>query len=303
MNKIATLQGADIPVVLGPTYEAFVPLLEANKDRIKGIQCETHGYGDTDRHMLDIYYPPKADGASKHPVLIFVYGGGFASGERTSPPGTNTDLVYANVGAFFAARGFVTVIPDYRILPAAKHPLPDEDVRDALKFVVTQLTDKADTNSIFLHGHSVGGSIVASLFLSDPGLLETELKGHVKGLILMASLYHYDGPIMLPPELIAAYYGESHAKDCPYGLLQTASKEVVTALPSLYIMRSENEPELVKVGQIDFVKLLKEKAPGVSVQEAIASGHNHISPHVALSSGEGEQWGEDILSWVRAHVS
>jgi acetyl esterase/lipase len=49
------------------------------------------------------------------PILIFLYGGGLTGGERTPSAAAIPDsLVYANLGAFFASQGFVTLIPDYR---------------------------------------------------------------------------------------------------------------------------------------------------------------------------------------------
>ncbi len=106
----------------------------------------------------------------------------------------------------------------------------------------------------------------------------------------MGTPYHYNGPPLLPPELLAAYYGGQHETDCPFGVLKSASKETASSLPSLFIIRSENEPEGIKLAHSDFVKLLKEKSDA-SVQEGIAKGHNHISAHIALSSGEGDEMG------------
>jgi hypothetical protein len=37
------------------------------------------------------------------------------------------------------------------------------------------------------------------------------------------------------------------------------------------------------------------------MEEWVLKGHNHISPPVALMSGdkEGEKWGEDLVGWMR----
>ncbi len=136
---------------------------------------------------------------------------------------------------------------------------------------------------------------MTSLFLSEPNLLANR----VKGLIVMGAPYHFYGPPTLPPETLAAYYGDRHEYDCPYGILWYASDKACS-LPSFLILRSENEPEGIKLAHSDFVSLLKKK--NASVEEGVVPGHNHISAHVALSSGQGEQWGEYVVTWMRARL-
>jgi len=115
-----------------------MPLLEKNRKIIESVRRETMKYGDTERHMvslspililkgfhliyhrellqLDVYYPPPHEG-TKPPILIFVYGGAFIAGDRVFP--APADLIYKCVGAFYASRGFLTIIPDYRLRHAA----------------------------------------------------------------------------------------------------------------------------------------------------------------------------------------
>ena len=54
-----------------------------------------------------LYPDPAALSPNKPvPVLFFIYGGGFTSGDRKlAPP---YDLAYSNVGVFFAKRGYVS---------------------------------------------------------------------------------------------------------------------------------------------------------------------------------------------------
>jgi len=273
-------------------------------------------YGNTQRHMvsgvpiltarkywltshlqLDVYYPPTSTG-TKPPILIFAYGGGFTSGERIRPP--PADLVYACVGAFFASRGLLTVIPDYRLLPEIKFPQPVEDVRDALVFAVQHLGHACDTDNIFLYGHSAGASIMTSMFLHEPALLvDADVRKRVKGVVSLGAPFVFEGPAT---QTILQYYGDAYERLCPYGLLKNASKETLALLPPLYVMRSEKEPPGLVVSHDKFVELLRER--GVKdVKVDIAQGHNHISPGLALSSGEGEEWGNNLVSWVKQHLS
>jgi acetyl esterase/lipase len=58
------------------------------------------------KHHLDIYKPASSSSSSNHPVLVFVHGGGWQRGDKR---------LYQNVGKSFAANGFVTVLPSYRL--------------------------------------------------------------------------------------------------------------------------------------------------------------------------------------------
>jgi acetyl esterase/lipase len=66
-------------------------------------------YGEDPRQRLDVFSPR----SGKHPVVVFFYGGSWTTGEKSQ---------YAFVGAALAARGYVTVIPDYRLYPQVRFP-------------------------------------------------------------------------------------------------------------------------------------------------------------------------------------
>ena len=68
-------------------------------------------YGSGPRQRLDVYVPEQA--GTNRPVVIFWYGGSWSSGSRSQ---------YRFVGAALAERGFVTVLPDYRLYPKVKFP-------------------------------------------------------------------------------------------------------------------------------------------------------------------------------------
>ena len=65
-------------------------------------------YGHNVRNGVDIYTPA---GASKAPVIVFFYGGNWQSGDKE---------MYRFVAASLAARGYVVVVPDYRVYPEVR---------------------------------------------------------------------------------------------------------------------------------------------------------------------------------------
>ncbi|MCR6643309.1 MAG: alpha/beta hydrolase [Terricaulis sp.] len=103
-------------------------------------------YGEGARRTLDVYAP--AAGAEGAPVLVFIYGGGWRSGVKED---------YSFVGDAFAAHGFVTVIPDYRLAPETQFPGFVEDAAEAIAWVEANIAAYGgDPRRIVLAGHSAG---------------------------------------------------------------------------------------------------------------------------------------------------
>jgi acetyl esterase/lipase len=111
-------------------------------------------YGAGDRHYLDIYIP---SGARRAAVVVFVYGGGWKDGDKSQ---------YRFVGAALAARGFLTVVPDYRLFPAVRFPVFLQDNAAAVAWTRANIARYGgDPGQIFLIGHSAGAYNVAMLTL------------------------------------------------------------------------------------------------------------------------------------------
>ncbi|HET6971494.1 MAG TPA: alpha/beta hydrolase, partial [Phenylobacterium sp.] len=68
-------------------------------------------YGPNARQRLDVYAP--RGGRAPAPVAVFFYGGAWDSGRRQD---------YNWVGRALASRGFLTVVPDYRLYPEVRYP-------------------------------------------------------------------------------------------------------------------------------------------------------------------------------------
>lgn len=117
-------------------------------------------YGRHPRQTMDIYVPP--GGGTGKPVVFFIHGGSWANGAKES---------YAFVGDALAARGFVTVIADYRLVPEVRFPVFIEDGAAALRFVRDNITRYGgDPRRIHLMGHSAGAYNAMMLTL-DTGYL------------------------------------------------------------------------------------------------------------------------------------
>jgi acetyl esterase/lipase len=111
-------------------------------------------FGNDPRQALDVHAPADARAA---PVLVFFYGGSWASGRRQD---------YGFAARALAARGFVVVVPDYRIVPQARWPAFVEDGAAAIAWTRANIAASGgDPARIGVIGHSAGAHIAMLLAL------------------------------------------------------------------------------------------------------------------------------------------
>jgi acetyl esterase/lipase len=161
---------------LSAAFAACTPLDAFNKvipyDEGSVQIAQNVAYGPNKRQQLDIYGP--RDLRKSAPVVVFYYGGSWNSGRRQD---------YAFVGHALAAEGFVTVIPDYRLVPAIAYPVFLEDCASALAWVHREIEiHGGDASRLFLVGHSAGAYnammlATAGELLAPHGLTSAEIAG------------------------------------------------------------------------------------------------------------------------------
>ena len=140
-------------------------------------------YGSRSRQRLDVYRP-EGD-PSGRPVIVYLYGGGWRQGERAS---------YRFVGQALTGRGFVTVIPDYRLFPEVRFPSFVEDAAAALRWARDNAARHGgDPERIVLVGHSAGAHSAALLAL-DPRYTEAAglTPNPIKAVVGLAGPYAFD---------------------------------------------------------------------------------------------------------------
>lgn len=120
-------------------------------------------YGDHPRQKLDIYHARELESTKPAPIVVFLYGGAWTTGERAC---------YSFVGSALAARGITTVIPDYRLFPNVQYPAFNEDAAAAYIWTAHHVS-AARQQSIFLMGHSAGAHI-ATLVSYDRNYLASD---------------------------------------------------------------------------------------------------------------------------------
>jgi acetyl esterase/lipase len=182
MKWLALFTFVSTVFVSGCTSAAF---LIANSATLTGRydRSTSHAYGPESRHKLDVYSPKVA---KDRPVVVFFYGGSWTTGSRG---------LYRFVGAALAERGFVTVVPDYRLYPQVKFPLFVDDGALAVAWVQKHAQEfGGDPRRIVLMGHSAGGHEAA--FLAYDRKLLDKVGAQPEWIVGMVGL---SGPYALEP--------------------------------------------------------------------------------------------------------
>ncbi|KFY98259.1 hypothetical protein V498_01524 [Pseudogymnoascus sp. VKM F-4517 (FW-2822)] len=336
MDTIAQFPSKAIASIFLPTVEAFKPLLMANKSEILSIPSTTYSYGQHKRQQLDVY--EECTHSSSSPIIIFFYGGGLSRGDKIVPL-VPSSLVYHNLGAFFAKKGFTTIIADYRRVTDAAlgtgedavFPSGGDDVGAVLDWLESTYLRSCHGKTqkprhIFLMGNSAGG-VHVSTYLLDPhfdkrrqALRESQLCS-LRGAVLISVPLDFKEATpnrsevlqtYWPPSLSGTQQQSSHDLFCPNGLLSTrkAGKESTKKLqpadlgiPDILVMLGGFDPEdEILQPNKRFLGLWNDCfGSGQGMEVKWMRGHNHISPPFALMSGDkqGEEWAENVISWMK----
>ena len=194
-------------------------------DRV--VQAAGIEYGADDRQELDVYRP--LGRARPAPVVIFLYGGRWKYGSRRD---------YLLVGSGFARRGWITVIPDYRLFPRTLFPGWVEDAASAVRWTVDNIAAYGgDSARIFVVGHSAGGHTVSLLALDERYLREAGVAaGAIAGFASLAGPVDttWTAPdvqrLMGPPAGWPVTYPSTHidGSEAPLLLMHGDADDVVT---------------------------------------------------------------------------
>jgi len=143
---------AAAPTAVQPGRGAAQPTGKVDRDV---TYCSPNGQPQ----RLDIYYPATSSGSA--PVVLYVHGGGWTSGDKRTGNGSETipELV---------KRGYLVAAVNYRLAPASKFPAQIEDVKCAVRFLRANAAKYGiDPNRIGAMGGSAGGHLVSLLGTSD----------------------------------------------------------------------------------------------------------------------------------------
>lgn len=219
-----------------------------------GVTSESDlAYGPLPRQRFDLHLP--ANLAPGAPLLVFIYGGGWRTGERAD---------FAFVGRPLAQLGCLVAVPDYRLWPDSRFPDFVEDTALAVRV----LAAREPGRRLVLMGHSAGAFNAACVAL-DP---RWGARQHVGGFIGLAGPYDFGAWEVSPPAIFSG---------APQVLAAPAPLERGVTPPLLLL---HGEADTIVRPRHSLMLAERARAAGVPVRLVTYPGMGHIGVLSALSA-------------------
>ncbi len=233
---------------------------------LDGITVEQGiAYAEGPRHKLDVYGPTHGNVAA--PVIVFLYGGGWETGDRA---------MYRFLGAALAAHGAVVFIPDYRLHPAVQFPAFMDDGAAAVAWAHANATRfGGDPHRLFLMGHSAGAQIAALLALDPEYLQAVGLvpERDICGVVGLAGLYDF---LPAASSQVKAVFGSEVAWPRSQPINYVTSRAPPMLLLAGAADRTVDPDNTLRLGA-------RLRAAGDSVQAELSPGISHRAIIVAFA--------------------
>lgn len=255
------------------TTALYAPLHAAlNHDGVQVRRDEV--YGPDERHRANVFTARGATGT--RPILMFVYGGGFARGTKSSPG----QFAYDNIGYWAAEHGLVGVVMDYRLAPQFQYPSGADDVARAVQWLREHAREfGGDPERIFLWGHSAGGAHVADYLVRTP-------RPAVAGAVILSGVLQA-GPTW------KSYFGEDESR---YAAMSALPKLFMVPVPVLVAWAELDPPDFVpETEQL----VAGRKAAGMPTVALQLPNHSHLSEAYAVGTAD-EMLSGAVLQFIKA---
>jgi len=260
--------GSELSPALLQGTSALLASIAAPRDTVVEITRD-HFYGPDPRNRLDVF---RKGTPVLAPVLVYVHGGGFVMGDKTSAGSP----FYDNVGQWAAQQGFIGVTMTYRLAPAHRWPSGPEDMSLAVGWLRGHIAEfGGNPEAIFLMGQSAGATHVAGYVSQDR--FQPRGSTGLAGALLISGIY--DALTQPPNQFSAAYYGEDPAVRAEASHLAGL---VNSKLPLLFSV-SEFDPRDFHDQAAQLSSAWHRQHGRVPPLEFLF-GHNHLSPVQAIGS-------------------
>lgn len=201
---------------------------------------------------MDIFTPKKTSD-QKNPVLIFVYGGNWNSGNKNN---------YRLLAKNFARQNMTVVVPDYTVSPKADVDEMTKEIAAAIQFTKKNAAKyNGDPKRIFISGHSAGGQLATSAVMNPKyGIPENTISGII---LIDAAGIDMKNYLEKYPPTSADNYDVTWSKD-PEKWKQASSIYFIDEkTPPFMIYVGEKTYPSIKLANENFVKALQPFQPDV----------------------------------------
>ncbi|MEQ8700182.1 MAG: alpha/beta hydrolase, partial [Bauldia litoralis] len=228
---------------------------------------------------------------SARPVLLFIHGGGFTSGDKLLE-GTP---FYDNVGLWAVENGFIGVTMTYRLAPEHQWPAAVEDVAQAVAWLRGAIAGRGgDPERLFVMGHSAG-AVHAASYVARPEF-HPEAGSGVAGAILVSGIYNIatseDAPIL------ETYYGTDRGTFADRSTVPHFGR---VGVPVMVAVGEYDPPDFTRQA-LELVRVLFDR-DGRPPRFVRAHGHNHYTEIMAFNLPYSPELARQILDFVNIDCS
>jgi acetyl esterase/lipase len=262
MRKILTIVAA-LLIAGGLAYhfaalEIFDALIPKDQDGV--LWQSDMAYGPDPRQKLDIYMPYVTKGPV--PMVLFVHGGSWQEGNKRG---------YSFVGRALAARGFMTLVINYRLHPKNRYPAFVDDVALALRWAADNGKSLGgDPDRLFAMGHSAGAYDIAMAVLDER---YADHRPKLSGVVTLAGPFDF---LPLDSKITIKVFGD--VPDLP----ATQPINHVTAdAPPFLILHGSADTTVYPKNAIALDKALRAK--GVASELKVYEGISHVGILLAIA--------------------
>lgn len=246
----------------------------------KAAKTRDVSYGPHARHRLDVFRPSGVESGA--PVLLFVHGGGFVSGDK------GDGVIFDNVLDYFAARGVMGVNINYRLAPEYQWPAGAEDIGRALQWVRDHARAYGgDPARVFIMGHSAGAAHVAAYAFTE-SLQPADGADGVRGVILVSGTYSGNNL-----ESQHVYYGDDVTAESG----RLPANNVDGRRIPLFVIDGEYDYPMMQREALELVRRVCER-DGQCPRHQQVPGHNHFSILHHVNTAD-DSVAHDIAGFIR----
>jgi acetyl esterase/lipase len=220
-------------------------------------------YGPHPEQRLDVFTPGSGGAA---PLVVFVHGGGWSVGDKAQ---------YAAVGDHLARAGLVTVLVNYRLSPAVKHPTHAQDVAQAINWCYRNAARcGADPERLCLFGHSSGAHLVALVTLEPSYLAAEGMDTSIIRRVIGVSGVAYDLDERYAAMVVAPFFTPVFGEDATRWKQAAPMQYIDGTAPPFLLIHGLGDTEAPPAGTEVFAAALQQA--GVPTKLVLVPDNNHV---------------------------